>query len=133
MKKEYINRYGDHIWFEKIDEHTVEMTGYAEHWLRIGYANDWSEAYEVYCIGNENPMNFVDFVHEMETNYSVNEHPLRFYRKYCKTDLENLNMVDPSGGPYIALGTDIGRYFEDGKERRVQSIKLSDKKAIFYV
>lgn len=31
------------------------------------------------------------------------------------------NFIDPSGGPYIAVGMDVGRYFDDSKERRVES------------
>jgi hypothetical protein len=43
------------------------------------------------------------------------------------------DFIDPSGGPYIQIGTDIGRYFDDGKERRVKSIKVIEGKAIFTI
>jgi hypothetical protein len=37
--------------------------------------------------------------------------------EYCRCGFEesadNLNMVDPSGGPYIDIGTDVGRFHKD--------------------
>jgi hypothetical protein len=41
-------------------------------------------------------------------------------------------MIDPSGGPYISLGTNIGRYF-DGKigKQIVEKIELTNGKIIF--
>ena len=38
MKTNYYNRYGDNINFEKIDDNTVEMTGYS--YPRTGYNTD---------------------------------------------------------------------------------------------
>jgi hypothetical protein len=32
---------------------------------------------------------------------------------------DNLNMVDPSGGPYIDMGTDVGRFHKDMKGKKV--------------
>jgi hypothetical protein len=32
---------------------------------------------------------------------------------------DNLNMVDPSGGPYITIGTDMGLYHTEMKGRKV--------------
>lgn len=43
------------------------------------------------------------------------------------------NFIDPSGGPYIQIGTDIGRYFNDNKERRVKSIKVIEGKTILSI
>lgn len=37
--------------------------------------------------------------------------------QYCRFGFEespdNLNMIDPSGGPYITIGTDMGRFSKD--------------------
>lgn len=41
--------------------------------------------------------------------------------------------IDPSGGPFIQLGSDVGRYFDDGKVRKVKEIELSTNKAILKV
>jgi hypothetical protein len=43
-----------------------------------------------------------------------------------------INFVDPSGGPFIQEGTDLGRYFEDGVKRVVKSIE-SNEKIIFNI
>lgn len=132
MEKEYINRYGDHILFTQIDENTVEMSGYPEQWLRIGFSNDYSEAYEVYCLGKENPISYQEFVHELEEVVSDTDE-FHSYTKHVTYDPDNLNMVDPSGGPCIFIDTNLGQFFEDGIERRVKSIKLEDKKVVFYI
>jgi len=34
-------------------------------------------------------------------------------------------MVDPSGGPYINVGMNLGRYFNDNIHREVQEIKFA--------
>ena len=39
-----------------------------------------------------------------------------------------IQFVDPSGGPFIQIGTDLGRYFEDGVKRIVKSIEVNEKK-----
>lgn len=132
MKKEYINRYGDHIYFNEVDEHTVEMTGYYNPHMRVAYMRDYSEAYEVYCLGKEQPMSFVDFVGTFENGEFPKEQYMQ-YSKFIKPDTSCVQMVDPSGGPYISLGFDIGRYLEDGKERRVKAITIEEKKVVFNV
>lgn len=43
------------------------------------------------------------------------------------------DFIDPSGGPYIQIGTDVGRYFDDGKERRVKAINIIEGKAVFSI
>lgn len=44
------------------------------------------------------------------------------------------DFIDPSGGPFIKIGTDVGRYFEDGKVRKVKAITITEEgKAIFKV
>ena len=39
------------------------------------------------------------------------------------------DFIDPSGGPFIRVGMDVGRYFMDGKIRIIKEISLKDKKA----
>jgi len=34
--------------------------------------------------------------------------------------------IDPSGGPFIQKGTDVGRYFNDKEVRRVGSISIEE-------
>jgi hypothetical protein len=46
-------------------------------------------------------------------------------------DPEVITMVDPSGGPYITVGSDLQSFFRDGKERIIDKIKLDKGKVIF--
>ena len=135
MKKttSYINRYGDNIVFEEINENTIFMYGFNPEWMRYGYPNDYSEAYEVYCLGNQNPMTYQEFVFEVEHNFHSTNSPYEPFYKFIKSDKSCIDMVDPSGGPYIQIGTNIGLYFEDKKERRVQSISIEDNKVALYI
>lgn len=43
------------------------------------------------------------------------------------------DFIDPSGGPFIQVGTDVGRYFNDGKERKVQRIEFREDKIVLIV
>ena len=43
------------------------------------------------------------------------------------------DFIDPSGGPYISVGTDVGRYFEDDKVRRIKSINIEGNKIILSI
>ncbi len=51
----------------------------------------------------------------------------QYYRTGYSQDGEQIEFVDPSGGPFISIGTDIGRYFEDGVKRVVKSIEPNEK------
>jgi len=138
----YQNRYGDTITFVEVEKGIVEMSGYNPEWLRVGWPNDYSDAYGIYLnqcrlleepdydylIDDPNtntcrPMTYQEFANEVETN----DH-YRHYLKHSKSDKTRISMVDPSGGPYIVLGTDIGRYFGDGKKRIVEEIEIEQEK-----
>lgn len=41
--------------------------------------------------------------------------------------------IHPEGGPYIQIGSDIGRYFDDKKVRQVESFEFTDNKIILIV
>lgn len=46
---------------------------------------------------------------------------------------EGNTFIDPSGGPYIEIGTNIGRYFNDGIERKVKSITSFENRWILSI
>ena len=54
---------------------------------------------------------------------------------WSNEDEKKIIMVDPSGGPYITLGSDLGLYFGDRKKRIIESIKIDNenKKVIFKI
>lgn len=51
--------------------------------------------------------------------------------KYIRTStsgLDVIDMVDPAGGPCIFLGSDLGRYFNDGVSRTIKEINIIEGK-----
>lgn len=150
MKTTYTNRYGDNIVFEQTEPNKIEMSGYDPH-IRVGYENNYTEAYEVYrdfCMtldepdmdflvddANANkvrPFTFKEFVDDIQEAYSTKTHPLYHFLQHVKSDRDCINMVDPSGGPYITLGMNIGRYFDNEIGIQiVEKIEFGNNKIIF--
>lgn len=155
MKATYINRYGDTITFKEQSNNIVAMSGYDPAYVRVGWENDYSEAYEIYsmeCLALSEPdMNLlVEDVNDdnrgilrkftyPEFAYHVDEamhDKKKFYNRYCKyvyTDFERYKMFDPSGGPYISIGMNVGLYFDDKKPRIVQEINVLKTKTYLTV
>lgn len=150
MKATYNNRYGDTIIFEEL-QNEVHMSGFNLEWMRYGYDDDYSEAYELYllhCKALEEPdynfliddpdqnrirvMTYQEFANALRDSRVVKD-PLYKYWRYVRTDYNNINMVDPSGGPYIHIGADIGVYFGDKKKRILNSIQILKDKVIFKI
>jgi len=145
MKVTYNNRYGDDIVFEQISDDIVQMSGFNPEWLRYGFENVYEPAYESY-MDDVNKMiepdmnlliddpsqnitrpctfrEFKEFIHEY---YPDRINPLRKYQNLVKSDEKNIFMVDPSGGPYLCKGYDIGVYFNDKKKRIIESIQVNN-------
>ena len=151
MKKTYNNRYGDDIVFHEVNKTTVEMSGYNPEWIRWAYENDYTEAYDVYklhCKALEEVdydylvddpsqnctriMTYQEFVQTMNDTSSQSSWWQR-YGKWVKSDPNQIHMVDPSGGPYINVGANVGRYFDDNIIREIQEIKFDKDKVILTI
>lgn len=143
----YKNRYKDEIIFVEISENKIQMTGYNNEWCRFGWENDYTDAYKKYietCNSFQEPnMNFL--IDDSSTNcvrplnndefieaLKFNEQFYIFY-KFVKSDKSKYYMVDPSGGPYITIGSDLQMFFKDGKKRIVQHIEPLDDQVIFTI
>lgn len=143
----YKNRYGDIITFVETGENTVEMSGYNPQWIRGSWANDYSDAYNLY-------MNQCNALVEPDYDYlieDVNENTVRpmtyqefatiiysdkkyhHYLKLVKSDKNRYEMIDPSGGPYISVGSDLSEFFGDDKKRIVEEIQFHQTKIIFII
>ena len=152
MKTTYQNRYGDNIVFEHISEDKIKMTGYNPEWIRCAYENDYSEAYQSYkadCDSLEEPdmdllfedliqstirpLTLKEFKDEVHKEYFYKNPKLRKYTNLIKSDRNDLFMVDPSGGPYLSKRADLGRYFNDGKSRKISKIELDKSSVIFTI
>lgn len=144
MVASYINRYGDKITFKELANNKISMSGYDPAYARIGWENDYSDAYEIYCMEcmalEEPDMNLLvedvpvsstlrkltypEFAYQVDDAIHDQSKFFNKYGKYIRTDFERYNMIDPSGGPYISIGMNVGRYFEDNKTRIVQEIDI---------
>ena len=116
---EYKNRYGDLFKFELLENGNIKWTGNFEY-SRFGMPNDYSKAWEVFQkeYGGLNYEEFKESVHsyDEETNSYVFKDLLPLITS--KEDV--INMVDPSGGPYITEGSDMGYFDKSFKGKIVQ-------------
>ena len=133
---EYKNRYGDEYTFTKQEDGTILWEGPFEH-VRIGFPNVYKKAYQQYRKdgGQMNQYDFEEAVHEQiydEEGKWVKAGPItENYASMVFSDHDNINMVDPSGGPYLTQHTNLGNLFGDEfNELCVSSFTWdSDKKA----
>ena len=115
---EYINRYKDKYTFTKQEDGTVLWEGPFEY-SRIGFPNVYKLAYQKFRKdgGELNQYDFEEKVHEQvydEEGNWLREGPItKEYGPMVFSDTDNLNMVDPSGGPYIKQHDGLGKF---GKE-----------------
>ena len=128
----YTNRYGDVYIFTKQEDGSVLWEGDFKH-ARFGWPNNYKRAYQQYCkdVGSKggHPMFIDDFktqVHEMEYNDNheyVGPGPIcAQYSHLVYSDTNTINMVDPSGGPYLSTHTNL---YERFGEEEVKGLCIS--------
>lgn len=107
MKKaEYKNRYGDLFTFTKTEDGNILWEGNFE-WSRIGRPNVYDDAYAKYTAdgGSLKLKDFKKQVHEADYdengNYLGMSELSQTYGKLVYADINTIDMVDPSGGPYL--------------------------------
>ena len=130
----YTNRYKDVFTFSKTEDGNILFEGEFK-WMRCGWPNVYDDAYRAY-IDDNNPygeMEFEEFkkaVHKYE--YGDETTSGRYVmedRKYAKlvySDRNKIDMIDPSGGPYMHSGYDMGMFSEDFKGMIVEEFKPVD-------
>jgi len=105
MEKEtYKNRYGDIYTFTPTSDGNILWEG-SFSYTRFAWPNDYTDAYNTYLEqGGTMPLNeFKKKVHEWDEEKK--EYVMgRELVKLIKSDLSKIDMVDPSGGPYIGTG-----------------------------
>lgn len=109
--KQYKNRYGDVFTFTKDENHDILWEGNFE-WCRYGMPNDYTEAYKTYCEDMGNLLTMEEFetaVHkydDIKREYILGDKYIRLVGS-----LKNeIDMVDPSGGPFISRGMSLGSF-----------------------
>ena len=131
MKTTYQNRYGDNIVFEK-EANTVKMTGYSPY-LRFGYPNMYDDAYAAYCKDTEDPMDLNLFKNKIHEWKEGETNPLKKYQSLVYSDISTYDMVDPSGGPYLAVGTNLKYYFGVKENIIIESIHSEKDHILFKI
>jgi hypothetical protein len=115
----YKNRYNDEIKFTQISDNQILMEG--GEFYRYGYGNNYLGAYLQYCEDGNAPIDiktFVDklFEYDAETGYNPEFKP---YQGLVKPT-DSIKMVDPAGGPYLTVGTDMEQFGLKGVIRKFQ-------------
>ena len=129
---EYKNRYGDIYTFTPQEDGSILWEGDFKY-CRYGWPNVYKEAYQAYCkdVGSkgERPMyidSFKEAVHESvydENDNYVGPGPIaKKYQSLVYSDKDTINMVDPSGGPYITLHQNLSWLGEEFKDLCVSTI-----------
>ena len=103
--QKYKNRYSDVFTFTKDENHDILWEGNFQY-CRFGMPNDYTRAYNEYV--NDNKLNkdtlsFNQFKQEVHT-YDDETHQYTYdkYNRMVDTLRDQIDMVDPSGGPYIS-------------------------------
>jgi len=122
MQAKYINRYGDNIIFEKLDNNIIKVSGYNPAWIRLGWNNLYDKAYDTYCKDNSEPMSLEDFKDQIHQYEEGKANLLNKYGSLITSDYNTYNMFDPSGGPYISLGSNLKYYFNQKEDIIVNKI-----------
>ena len=117
MKINYKNRYGDDFTFEKTDDGHIFMSGNFEY-MRWGFPNDYSIAYAEY-LRDGGDIELYEFKNEIHHNEGF----LEKYRSLVKSKTDVINMIDPSGGPYLCEGMDMGGFSEEFKGMKIKGFK----------
>ena len=121
--KQYKNRYGDVFTFTKDENHDILWEGNFK-WCRYGMPNDYSMAYAEYLRegGDMELDEFKVAVHEWDDEKFQHKYP-----KYISmvASLKNeIDMVDPSGGCYLARGMKLD--FLGFKDFKVKDFEMID-------
>ena len=113
MKNTYKNRYGDIFTFTLDDHQDVLWEGNFE-FYRIGMPNDYTKAYDEYSKDYEHSKNkmsfdqFKDAVHEWDDE--TRQYIYVKYLNMVESKKDEIDMVDPSGGPYISRGMSLDSF-----------------------
>jgi len=116
--KKYTNRYGDVYTFTELENGNIQWSGNFEY-SRFGMPNDYTKAWEKFQeeYGGLDYEEFLGSIHtyDEETNSYVFADLLPLITS--KTDI--INMVDPSGGPYLTEGMEImGKTIKEFKSNK---------------
>lgn len=106
MKTEtYKNRYNDEFTFTELENGNIQWNGNFE-FHRYGRPNDYLPAYKAYLTvgGLMGIKEFKQEIHKYNDDDNKPSDISRVYGKMVKSKQNIIDMVDPSGGPYLKSG-----------------------------
>ena len=111
MKNTYKNRYGDEYTFTRDENHDILWEGEFKY-CRFGMPNDYTRAYEAYSGDIIDPMSLEEFKKAVHVYDAVRkEYSLGMKYVEMVDSLKNeIEMIDPSGGPYISRGMPLDSF-----------------------
>jgi len=115
MKTETItNRYNDEFTFTELKDGNIQWAGNFEY-ARCGFPNDYSNAYKVFSENkDEDSLSLEEFI--FEVHQSIHDEDGKYispgpiadgYRNLVTSKIHVIDMVDPSGGPYMSAGMNL--------------------------
>ena len=144
MKAIYYNRYKDKITFDHKGK-TVTMSGYSPY-FRYSWPNVYDTAYEKYVesavvdakLEGTQILTQEEFVEALHARKDENEYGYnalyKLFGKYIYSNKDVIEMVDPSGGPYLSVGTNLKEFFgREYEDLIIESIKIGKKNIKFKV
>ena len=128
MRTIYKNRYGDIFTFTLQDDGNVLWEGNFEY-CRIGMPNDYTRAYKEYIDDNCNSdhcMSLKQFKEEVH-RYDDETHQYVYdkYNRMVESIKDEIDMIDPSGGPYISVGMPLSSF--GFKDLKVKDLKWCEE------
>ena len=128
MRTIYKNRYGDIFTFTLQDDGNVLWEGNFEY-CRIGMPNDYTRAYKEYIDDNCNSdhcMSLNQFKEEVH-RYDDETHQYVYdkYNRMVESIKDKIDMIDPSGGPYISVGMSLSSF--GFKDLKVKDLKWCEE------
>ena len=128
-KIEYSNRYNDVFTFSKTEDGNILFEGEFK-WMRCSWPNVYDRAYDAYCADadTDERMTLGEFktaVHEYDKETFRSTPFAKKYQGLVYSNKDVIDMIDPSGGPYMHSGYDMGMFDESFKGMIVKEFKSS--------
>ncbi len=126
----FINRYGDRFRFELDSDGNILWTGEFKH-CRMGWPNDYTEAYNRYVEDDCDSSSVMTMGEFKKAVHASDEHGYTDfaikYMKHVRSDTSKIHMVDPSGGPYLTEGSNMGYIADEFKDMIVKEFQSVDE------
>ena len=126
--RKYTNRYNDVYTFTRQENGDVLWEGEFKY-CRFGWPNVYKEAYEQYR-KDGGDLHIDDFKKEVHRYDDVTFEFSEISKKYQSlvySDRNTIDMVDPSGGPYVTAGMDMKYFGEELKGLIVRSFTPTEE------